>query len=94
MAASESTTPSGPLPLAEALALALFHSDSGFDGRRDVQSSDTDELLFKKASKPADGATNEILFGPFRLIRAQFLLLEGDKSVTRESRHAYTHYLA
>jgi hypothetical protein len=94
MAASESTTPSGPLPLAEAPALALFHSDSGFDGRRDVQSSDTDELLFKKASKPADGATNEILFGSFRLIPAQFLLLEGDKSVTRESRHAYTHYLA
>jgi hypothetical protein len=65
MAAPESTTPSGPLPLAEAPALAPFHSNSGFDGIRDIQSSDTDEP--KKESKPADVATNEILFGSFPL---------------------------
>ena len=83
MAAPESTTPSGPLPLAEAPALAPFHSDSGFDRRRDVQSPNNDQL---KPSKPAGATASEVSFGPFRLLPAQFLLLEGDKPVHLGSR--------
>jgi DNA-binding winged helix-turn-helix (wHTH) protein len=84
--ASESTTPSGRFPLAEAPALAPFHSDSGFDRRRDVQSPNTNQRLFKTASKPADAAAGEILFGSFRVLPAQFLLLEGDKPAPLGSR--------
>jgi DNA-binding winged helix-turn-helix (wHTH) protein len=86
MPASGSTTPSGCLPLAEAPALAPFHSDSAFDERREVQTLDTDQPLFKKGSNQADVVTSEILFGPFRLLPAQFLLLEGDKPVPLGSR--------
>jgi DNA-binding winged helix-turn-helix (wHTH) protein len=78
-----STTPSARLRLADAPTLAPFHSDSGFDGRRDVQSPHTDQL---KPSKPAGATTSEVSFGPFRLLPAQFLLLEGDKSVPLGSR--------
>ena len=63
--------------------LVPFHSDSGFDRRRDVQSPHTDQL---KPSKPAGAATSEVSFGPFRLFPAQFLLLEGDKPVPLGSR--------
>jgi DNA-binding winged helix-turn-helix (wHTH) protein len=83
--ASGSTTPSGCLPLAEAPALAPLLSDSAFDERRDVRTSDTDQPLFK-GSNHADVATSEILFGPFRLLPAQLLLLEGDKPVPLGSR--------
>ena len=58
-------------------------SDSGFGVRRGVQSPDTDQL---KPSKPAGAATGEVSFGPFRLLPAQFLLLEGDKPVPLGSR--------
>ena len=40
------TMPSERLHLADAPALAPFHSDLGFDGRRDVQSLDTDQAAF------------------------------------------------
>jgi len=66
-------------------ALAPF-PDSAFDERRDVQRSDTAQPLFKKGSNHADAATSEILFGPFRLLPAQFLLMEGDKPVPLGSR--------
>jgi DNA-binding winged helix-turn-helix (wHTH) protein len=77
-----SRTPFGRLQLADAPVLAPFHSDSGLDRTRDVQSPHTEPL---KPSKPA-GATSEVSFGPFRLLPAQFLLLEGDKSVPLGSR--------
>src|SRR4029079_308711 len=83
ISSSGSTTPSGRLLLAEALAP---FSDSAFDERRDVQRSDTDQPLFKKGSNHADATTSEILFGPFRLLPAQFLLMEGDKPVPLGSR--------
>jgi DNA-binding winged helix-turn-helix (wHTH) protein len=75
--------PSERLQLADAPALVPFHSDSGFDGRRDLQSPHTDPL---KPSKPASATTSEVSFGPFRLLPAQFLLLEGDKPVPLGSR--------
>jgi DNA-binding winged helix-turn-helix (wHTH) protein len=78
-----STTPSERLQLAAAPALAPFHSDSGFDRRRDVKSPDTDQV---KPSEPAVATTSEVSFGPFRLLPAQFLLLEGDKPVPLGSR--------
>ena len=79
----ELRTPSERLQLAGAPALAPFHFDSGFDGRRDVQSLDTDQL---KPSEPACSTTSEVSFGPFRLLPAQFLLLEGNKPVPLGSR--------
>jgi len=78
-----STTPSGRLRLADAPVLDRFNSDSGFRVRRRVQSPHTDPL---KPSKPAGATTSEISFGPFRLLPAQFLLLEGDKPVPLGSR--------
>jgi len=83
MPISESTTPSERLCLAEAPGAAGFHSD---EGRCDLQGPDKDRLLLSKGSKPADAATSEILFGPFRLLPAQFLLLEGEKPVPLKSR--------
>jgi len=78
-----SRTPSERLRLADALVLDRFTSDSGFGVRRRVQSPDTDQL---KPSKPAGATTSEVSFGPFRLLPAQFLLLEGDKPVPLGSR--------
>ena len=78
-----SRTPSERLHLADAPALAPFHSDSGFGVRRRVQSPHTEPL---KPSKPAGATTSEASFGPFRLLPAQFLLLEGDKPVPLGSR--------
>jgi DNA-binding winged helix-turn-helix (wHTH) protein len=72
--------------LAAAPALARFHPEAGVDARRGPQSSDTDQLLFRKRSNPAVLAPPEIAFGPFRLRPAQFLLLEGDKPVRLGSR--------
>jgi DNA-binding winged helix-turn-helix (wHTH) protein len=71
------------LQLVDAPALGRFNSDSGFGVRRPVQSPHTDPL---KPSKPAGATTREVSFGPFRLLPAQFLLLEGDKPVPLGSR--------
>jgi hypothetical protein len=68
-----STTPSKRLQYADAPVLERFHSDSDFDVRHQVQSPDTAQL---KASNPADATTGEVSFGAFRLLSAQFLLLE------------------
>jgi Transcriptional regulatory protein, C terminal len=83
IAGSETPAPAERLQLIGAPALAPFHSDSGFGVRRHVQSPDTDPL---KTSEPLGGTTGEISFGPFRLLPAQFLLLEGDKPVPLGSR--------
>jgi hypothetical protein len=78
-----SRTPFGRLQLADAPVLERFNPDPGFGVRGRVQSPDTDPL---KPSKPAGAATSEVSFGPFRLLPAQFLLLEGDKPVPLGSR--------
>jgi DNA-binding winged helix-turn-helix (wHTH) protein len=78
-----SRTPSERLQLVDAPVLDRFNSDSGFGVRRRVQSPDTHPL---KPSKPAGATTSEFSFGPFRLLPAQFLLLEGDKPVPLGSR--------
>ena len=79
----ESRSPSERLQLADPPVLDRFNSDSGFGVRRRVQSPDTDQL---KPSKPAGATRGEVSFGPFRLLPAQFLLLEGDKPVPLGSR--------
>jgi DNA-binding winged helix-turn-helix (wHTH) protein len=80
---SGSTMPSERLASADAPVLERFNSDSSFGVRRRVQSSDADQL---EASKPAGATPREISFGPFRLLPAQFLLLQGDKPVPLGSR--------
>src|SRR5215470_8374836 len=82
-ARSGSTAPSERLQLAEAPLLKRVNSDSSFRVRGRVQSPEADEL---KASRPAGAMPSEVSFGPFRLLRAQFLLLEGDKPVPLGSR--------
>jgi DNA-binding winged helix-turn-helix (wHTH) protein len=82
IALSGSTAASERLPMADAPVLDL-NSDSSFDVRRPLQSPDANQL---KAGKPAGAMTREISFGRFRLLPAQFLLLEGDKAVPLGSR--------
>ncbi len=86
MTPSALTTASRHSLLAAAPALARFHPEPGVDARRDLQSSDTDQPLFGKRTNSAVPAPGEIAFGSFRLIPAQFLLLEGDKPVRLGSR--------
>ena len=78
-----STTPSERLQLADVPVLERFNPGPGFGVRRRVQSPDTGPL---KPSKPAVATTSEVSFGPFRLLPAQLLLLEGDKPVPIGSR--------
>ena len=82
-AVSGSTEASERLPMADVPLLHRLNSDSSFDVRRRLQSPDADQL---KAGKPAGATTREISFGRFRLLPAQFLLLEGDKPVPLGSR--------
>ena len=76
-----SRTPSERLQLADAPVLERFNPDPDFGVRGRVQSPHTHQL-----SKPAGATTREVSFGPFRLLPAQFLLLEGDKPVPLGSR--------
>ena len=82
-ALSGSAVASERLPMADAPLLDRLNSDSSSDVRRPLQSPDANQL---KAGKPAGATTREISFGPFRLLPAQFLLLEGDKPVPLGSR--------
>jgi DNA-binding winged helix-turn-helix (wHTH) protein len=79
--------------LAAGPALARFHPEPGAytrrvvqNVRRAVQIPDTDQPLFGKRTNPAVRAPSEIAFGSFRLLPAQFLLLERDKPVRLGSR--------
>jgi len=77
IALSGSMTAFERLPMAEAPVLDRSNSELSFDVRRPNQ---------LKEGKPAGATTREISFGPFRLLPAQFLLLEGDKPVPLGSR--------
>jgi DNA-binding winged helix-turn-helix (wHTH) protein len=78
-----STMPAERLQLVDAPVLEPFNPDPGFGVRGRFQGPDTGPL---KPSKPAGATTSEVSFGPFRLLPAQFLLLEGDKPVPLGSR--------
>jgi DNA-binding winged helix-turn-helix (wHTH) protein len=85
MRASGSTAlrrlPSSQVPAQFRLAPAV-----DVDVRGAVQSSETDRPFFERRTEPAGAAPTEVSFGPFRLLPARFLLLEGDKPVPLGSR--------
>ena len=81
MRTSGSTTVLERLPWPEVPALAPFH-EPGLDARRAIHGPDTDQTFFARQTAPAQGVS----FGPFRLLPAQFLLLEDDKPVHLGSR--------
>lgn len=83
IALSGSMAASERLPIAHAPVLEQLNSDSGSEARRALQGPDANRL---KAGKHPGAMAREISFGPFRLLPAQFLLLEGDKTVPIGSR--------
>ena len=66
--------------------LEQFHLEPELDVGRAVQRPDAARPLFEKRTEPAGATPTEVSFGPFRLLRTQFLLLEGDKPVPLGSR--------
>lgn len=86
MRASGSTIAFKRLPLLQASALTQFHPGPGPAARRVVQSPDARRPFFGARTESVGAAPTEISFGPFRLLPAQFLLLEGDKPVPLGSR--------
>ena len=66
--------------------LEHFHLEPELDVGRTVQRPDATRPFFKKRTEPAGSTPTEVSFGPFRLLRTRFLLLEGDKPVPLGSR--------
>jgi DNA-binding winged helix-turn-helix (wHTH) protein len=64
--------------------LEQFHLGPELAVGRAVQRPDAARPLFKKRTEPASATPKEVSFGPFRLLRTQFLLLEGDKPTSRK----------
>jgi hypothetical protein len=83
IAGSGTPAPAERLQVIGAPVLEEFNSDASFGVRGSVQRLATDQ---PKVGKPAAAPVREISFGPFRLLPAQFLLLEGDKPVPIGSR--------
>jgi DNA-binding winged helix-turn-helix (wHTH) protein len=83
IALSGSTAASERVPMADAPVLDGLTCDPSLDVRRPLQSQDANQL---KTGNPAGATTREVSFGRFRLLPAQFLLLEGDKPVPLGSR--------
>ena len=71
---------------AAAPAVARCRPEPELHAWPDLQSSGTDQPLFEKGNRPVTPAPGEIAFGPFYLVPAQFLLLEGDNPVRLGSR--------
>ncbi|MGY2909017.1 winged helix-turn-helix domain-containing protein [Bradyrhizobium sp. URHC0002] len=53
--------------------LEKFHLEPELDVGRAVQRPDAARPLFKKRTEPASATPTEVSFGPFRLLRTQFL---------------------
>jgi DNA-binding winged helix-turn-helix (wHTH) protein len=66
--------------------LEHFHFEPELDVGRAVRRPDAARPLFEKRTEPAGATPTEVSFGPFRLLRTQFLLLEGDTPVPLGSR--------
>ena len=73
------------LSSSQALELVQSHPEPRRFVRRAFQSPDTNRSFYEKRT-PAGAAPTEVSFGPFRLLRAQFLLLEGDRPAPVGSR--------
>ncbi len=63
-----------------------FHLEPELDVGRGVQRPYPARPFFEKRTEPAGATPTEVSFGPFRLLRTQFLLPEGDKPVPLGSR--------
>jgi DNA-binding winged helix-turn-helix (wHTH) protein len=63
-----------------------FHPKRKLDVRPAVRQRDAARPRVERRDLPASATLTEVSFGPFRLFRAQFLLLEGDKPVPLGSR--------
>jgi DNA-binding winged helix-turn-helix (wHTH) protein len=70
----------------ETPALAKLHPGPAADVRRGIRPPDTNKPFLPPGTEPVRAAPTEISFGRFRLLPAQFLLLEGDKPVPIGSR--------
>ena len=66
--------------------LEQFHLELNLDVGRAVQRPDAARRLFEKRTERAGAPPSEVSFGPFRLLRTQCLLLEGDEPVPLGSR--------
>jgi DNA-binding winged helix-turn-helix (wHTH) protein len=66
--------------------LTRFHPESERNQTCAGQSGDTNKQSFDERTASVGAASAEVSFGRFRLIPAQFLLLEGDKPVPLGSR--------
>jgi DNA-binding winged helix-turn-helix (wHTH) protein len=64
--------------------LEEFHLEPELDVA--LQRPNAARPLFERRTEPTGATPTEVSFGPFRLLRAQFLLLEGDKPVPLGSR--------
>jgi DNA-binding winged helix-turn-helix (wHTH) protein len=79
-----STVVFGRWPSPQTAALTQYGPELRLGAR--LQSPDADQPFFATRASPARAAPEEALFGPFRLLPTQFLLLEGDKPVALGSR--------
>jgi DNA-binding winged helix-turn-helix (wHTH) protein len=84
MGASGSTTVIRPLRWTQSPVLAQFHPETGIDARRAVQNPE--RPIFGDRAESISAAPAEVLFGSFRLLPKEFLLLEGYKGVSLGSR--------
>jgi DNA-binding winged helix-turn-helix (wHTH) protein len=82
MRASALTADCGRSSWPQAPGLAKFQSKPGFAG----QILDADKASLEKQTEPARAAPIEVSFGPFRLLPAQFLLVEGGMPLSLGSR--------
>jgi len=83
---SRTTTASIPGPSFQASRWTQFHPEPRLDARRAFQTTHLDNPFLGKRTEPVGAASTEILFDSFRLLPAQFLLLEDDKPVCLGSR--------
>src|SRR5215470_16642413 len=60
----------------------LAHSEPGLEVKHTIQSPDPQKTLFDKRTESTDFTSTKVSFGPFRLLPAEFLLLEGEKPVS------------
>jgi len=86
MRAPASTAPFERLSYFQLPAPMQFPRKPRLGARQVVQSPTTYIPSFHNRAGPAGAAPIEVSFGPFRLLAAQFLLLEGDKPVPLGSR--------
>jgi DNA-binding winged helix-turn-helix (wHTH) protein len=67
-------------------ATPRFHSEFGIYAERASRNRDTNDPFRDDRTEHATATSTEIVFGPFRLLARQFLLLEDDKIVPLGSR--------